>query len=1319
MFSRKFKKLLNTPSLFIRDSLINKAPFIYDAYSKLTNKNANKNTVDLNVTVVSACYNVAKYLDKYFKSMVHQTIGFKQHIYLIMVDDGSLDETPSIIKKWAQKYPHNIFYIRQENQGQSVARNNGLNYVTTPWVTFTDPDDFLEINHFKNIARCLNKNVQHDIQFVSTNMIFYYENLNKFVDTHPLKGRFSKGDTVKKTTELGSNIILSSSSSLLKTDILRLNQLKFNGAIKPNFEDGELLSRYILSIPAGSVLFCKNAIYYYRKRSDGTSTLDGAWADKRHFEDVFTYGYIPLLKSCMESNCSKGRKLYIQNVCLYDLYWHVIRNTNNVRTTDFLTNTEKQNYLYYMDTCFSYIDYDTIMRFNLAGCWFKFKLGMINCFKHQDLKQNSSQYVYINKFDEVKNEVEIFYFCAEIEREEFLLNEQEILPTVVKTKKDEFCGRTFILTRRFWLPLFGQASDTLRIAINGIDANISLKSPNGGANKVAKSFTIGEIRLFMYQKRSLFKQNNWLFVDRIMHADDNAEHLYRYVTSKHPEINAKFALSKKSPDYKRLKKVGFNLIPYGSKAYVNALKESGKFISSQLTARFFRPFGLNRNDIDSYIFLQHGVIKDDLSPWVNTQPMVDLFVTTTPQEKKSIDGDFNFYNYTSKEIIMSGLPRHDALLTNAKKTSPDKIILVQPTWRQYLGNGVEGKLPKDEFLNSNFASNWFNFLQSTLLHELCEKYGYRVMFFPHPNTRQYLDCIKLPSFIEDMSNYNSSMQNLFLKASILITDYSSVAFDFALLKKPILYFQFDAAEFWETHTYRQGYFSYEKDGFGAVCENEQDLLKNLTELLKTNATNPSVYLERIHQTFTFGDTNNCERTYNAIKELELPRVQGYQNKDVVIQFVTQAINRENWQLALDYIAFNSKAADKYQIDFSELTQVISFRKLVEEGKLTTAQEYLSETIKNKCEITNEHIENKDLDTVAKQVNAVTKQLLIESQALLFIYQGKNELAQEYIAGCAHDIASLLKAYINIHEPFVLNDYLKGTNIKTDTSLDFSNCIKLANANTNNYALESLPKTDVLNAIDNTLLTSKCILTRLTQEQPLVKLEQAATLKNYNDVIRIGEQLEHSYKDKVIFNAIMSYVGIKTKQWNVDGTYRKRIEAKHGRNHIWRLLAAERANADKRKAYLITVFNNLTNAYPNGICDMTRDIMFNYAKLAFRYNKFEIVKDILMKVQAYINELHLHPNYNHNALATDEFITKLDTYFDGFDFIKYIDFLSNYNSGKNVYAHILKHKNDFNSNNYKILQKVILRLQEQSSEIQDTTEFSECKKIIHEITKRFE
>ena len=142
MFSRKFKKLLNTPSLFIRDSLINKAHFIYDAYSKLTNKNANKNTVDLNVTVVSACYNVAKYLDQYFKSMVHQTIGFKQHIYLIMVDDGSLDETPSIIKKWAQKYPHNIFYIRQENQGQGVARNNGLNYVTTPWVTLSDPDDF-------------------------------------------------------------------------------------------------------------------------------------------------------------------------------------------------------------------------------------------------------------------------------------------------------------------------------------------------------------------------------------------------------------------------------------------------------------------------------------------------------------------------------------------------------------------------------------------------------------------------------------------------------------------------------------------------------------------------------------------------------------------------------------------------------------------------------------------------------------------------------------------------------------------------------------------------------------------------------------------------------------------------------------------------------------------------------------------------------------------------------------------------------------------------------------------------------------------------
>jgi len=59
-------------------------------------------------------------------------------------------------------------------------------------------------------------------------------------------------------------------------------------------------------------------------------------------------------------------------------------------------------------------------------------------------------------------------------------------------------------------------------------------------------------------------RSTWIFLDRDSQADDNAEHMYRYVREKNPELNIYFLLRKKSHDWARLKKDGFRLIPFGS-----------------------------------------------------------------------------------------------------------------------------------------------------------------------------------------------------------------------------------------------------------------------------------------------------------------------------------------------------------------------------------------------------------------------------------------------------------------------------------------------------------------------------------------------------------------------------------------------------------------------------------------------------------------------------------------------------------------------------------------------------------------------------------
>ncbi|EAH5467340.1 glycosyltransferase family 2 protein, partial [Campylobacter jejuni] len=163
LLKAKYKKNI---SFFFKSLLISLQNFLkqfkpkkYKAYNKYV--------------IVSAVYNVEKYLDDFFKSIINQRLDFKNNIHLICVDDGSTDNSANIIKKYQKKYPKNIIYLYKENGGQASARNLGLKYLkendlNIPWVTFTDPDDFLDRDYFYEVDSFL-KN-QNNIAMVATNI---------------------------------------------------------------------------------------------------------------------------------------------------------------------------------------------------------------------------------------------------------------------------------------------------------------------------------------------------------------------------------------------------------------------------------------------------------------------------------------------------------------------------------------------------------------------------------------------------------------------------------------------------------------------------------------------------------------------------------------------------------------------------------------------------------------------------------------------------------------------------------------------------------------------------------------------------------------------------------------------------------------------------------------------------------------------------------------------------------------------------------------------------------------------------------------------
>ena len=101
---------------------------------------------------------------------------------------------------------------------------------------------------------------------------------------------------------------------------------------------------------------------------------------------------------------------------------------------------------------------------------------------------------------------------------------------------------------------------------------------------------------------------------------------------------------------------------------------------------------------------------------------------------------------------------------------------------------------------------------------------------------------------------------------MLITDYSSVFFDFAYLQKPVIFYQFDAPRFRREH-YPAGDFDFTRDAFGPVAATEAEMLGALETVLEAGCVLPEEYRSRVSRFFAYHDDQNCARSYEAIRNL--------------------------------------------------------------------------------------------------------------------------------------------------------------------------------------------------------------------------------------------------------------------------------------------------------------------------------------------------------------------------------------------------------------------------------------------------------------------
>ncbi|RNL40416.1 CDP-glycerol glycerophosphotransferase family protein [Paraeggerthella hongkongensis] len=819
-------------------------------------------TPESSYAVVSAIYNVAPYLNDFFNSLMSQTIN-PTALRIIAVDDGSTDSSPDVVRSWQEKHPGRIEYVRKENGGQASARNLGMSMTNDfEWVTFIDPDDFVSHDYFEQVDKATR--THENLKMISCKLVFYQEKTQRLQDSHPLDYRFGKEARFYNVQDDNHPMQLSMSTAFFKTNEIRKTGIRVSEIIRPSFEDAHFVNRYLLSLDCGTLAFCPEPKYYYRKRSVGTSTLDGSWSTSDKLLIETKYGVLDLLKYAQDTKKYVPR--YIQDTVLYHLTWYFKWFVGHKeRSEHFINNGSAREFHLLLKQIFSYIAEDSVDRIQGSLLRFEWKKAILEKYKSVPSSHHTA-YVEL-----VRPSCKTILVRTSDPKIELFAGGERLSPIETKRCNVDFLGETLLQTFHSWY----RYDDTTR------DSRLSY---HAAAHKPMKltvrakqypdSVEISTLVNTFTANWSHYPQDgSWIIMDRDTQADDNAEHFYRYMMRKHPEQKCYFTLRKTSTDWSRLEKEGFLLLDFGSKDHENALKRCSKIVSSHADGFVHSYFKDNFHQSKDFIFLQHGITKDDISPWINGKP-ISIFCTATRQERLSICGDGSPYSLAPRQTVLTGFPRHDELLKQAY-TRQD-TILIMPTWRRSLAGDTNGKGNireiHSEFANSEYKTVWESFLNSEKLKAISDETSTRIVFYPHANFAPYLEngFFTLPSYVEIASNTaGDSIQDLFGRAKVAITDYSSIAFDVAYLKKTCLYYQFDKEDFFSgMQAYAKGYFDYERDGFGPVAYTEADLLSELEALASCDFQPQEPYKSRIENTFPFRDGRCCERVYEAIKKLD-------------------------------------------------------------------------------------------------------------------------------------------------------------------------------------------------------------------------------------------------------------------------------------------------------------------------------------------------------------------------------------------------------------------------------------------------------------------
>ncbi|WP_270424946.1 glycosyltransferase family 2 protein [Anaerostipes hadrus] len=242
------------------------------------------------ISIVVPVYNVENYLDRCVKSIIAQVYT---NIEIILVDDGSSDNSGKICEKWKEK-DKRIIVIHKKNGGLSSARNAGIEIAKGKYIAFVDSDDYISKNMYSELYRVLKQN-NSDIAICGRKYV--WDNGKRYCRYH----------YDKRIENYSSKEAIREMNSFRKFDMAAWDKL-YRTSLFENirFPEGKLSEDYYimykLFLKSKKVVYYAYPLYYYYQRQNSITKnkkINFDFINAAYDQMIEVSRAVPELKSCV------------------------------------------------------------------------------------------------------------------------------------------------------------------------------------------------------------------------------------------------------------------------------------------------------------------------------------------------------------------------------------------------------------------------------------------------------------------------------------------------------------------------------------------------------------------------------------------------------------------------------------------------------------------------------------------------------------------------------------------------------------------------------------------------------------------------------------------------------------------------------------------------------------------------------------------------------------------------------------------------------------------------------------------------------------